>query len=72
MVLFRSIIVDFFAEDLEEESLAEIVHTILNQDAHLYSVAMLSGSGNILSTLRENTFEQILRDAFIARLNLLA
>ena len=57
MVFFRSLIVDFFTEDLEEELLAEIMHLILNQDAHLYSVALQSGSGNALSTLRENTFE---------------
>jgi hypothetical protein len=55
-MFFRNILVEFFVEDIEEESLAEIVHSLFNLDAHLYTVAMQSGSGNTLSVLKENIF----------------
>jgi hypothetical protein len=61
-VFFRNILVEFFSEDVEEEALAEIVYSFFNLDAHLYTVAMQSGSGsaNSLSVLRETTYSQIL------------
>ncbi len=64
-MFFKNILVEFFVEDIDEESLAELVHSIFNMDAHLYTVAMQSGSGNTLSVLRETTFTQILNSAFI-------
>ena len=64
--IFRNILVIFFTEDIEEESLAELVHSLFNLDAHLYTVAMQSGgSGNTLSVLRETTFAEILNKAYI-------
>jgi hypothetical protein len=35
--------VNFYSKDMQEESLAEIVHSIFNLDAHLYTVALQSG-----------------------------
>jgi hypothetical protein len=35
--------VKFYSKDMQEESLAEIVHSIFNLDAHLYTVALQSG-----------------------------
>jgi hypothetical protein len=69
LVFFRNILVEFFAEDIGEEFLAEIVHTIFNLDAHLYTVAMQSsGFDNILSVLRETTFSKILIEAFTRKI----
>ena len=47
---------EYFTEDMEEEALAEIVHSFFNLDAHLYTVAMQSGSANALGVFRETLF----------------
>ena len=67
LVFLRNVLVEFFAHDIEEESLAEIVHLMFNLDAHLYTVAMQSAgsTANTLGLLRETTYSKILNDAYI-------
>ena len=47
---FRNILVNFFPLDIGDESLAEVVHSLFNLDAHLYTMALLSGSSKALAT----------------------
>ena len=69
LVFFRNILVEYFAsEDIEEEALAEVVHTFFNLDAHLYTVAMQSpgSAASALGVLRETTYLKVLNDHLIA------
>lgn len=58
----------FAAEDIEEEALAEVVHTFFNLDAHLYTVAMQSpgSAASALGVLRETTYLKVLYDHLLA------
>ena len=42
MRFFRNILVNFFPYWMNDETLAETVHALFNQDAHLYTVALQS------------------------------
>lgn len=37
---FRNILVNYFPKEIEEESLAEVVHSIFNLEASLYTSAL--------------------------------
>lgn len=51
----------FFPVDMGEESLAEIVHSLFNLEAHLYTVALTSGSAkNDLLNAGAQVFRHIL------------
>ena len=58
----------FASEDVEEEALAEVVHTFFNLDAHLYTVAMQSpgSAASALGVLRETTYLKVLYDHLLA------
>jgi hypothetical protein len=69
LVFFRNVLVEYFAsEDIEEEALAEVVHTFFNLDAHLYTVAMQSpgSAASALGVLRETTYLKVLYDHLLA------
>jgi hypothetical protein len=69
LVFFRNVLVEYFAtEEIEEEALAEVVHTFFNLDAHLYTVAMQSpgSAASALGVLRETTYLKVLYDHLIA------
>ena len=58
----------FASEDIEEEALAEVVHTFFNLDTHLYTVAMQSpgSAASALGVLRETTYLKVLYDHLLA------
>jgi hypothetical protein len=58
--------VNFFTVDLEEESLAEIVHSLFNLDAHLYTMALQSGCAKTLLNLGNQCFQDIVTQAVAA------
>jgi hypothetical protein len=54
-----NIMVNFYSVDMQEESLAEIVHSIFNLDAQLYSLALQSGCAKLLLGQSNQCFTEL-------------